>query len=708
MDGTPRRRYPSGRKPVAIDSSTAATLMRRDSMRAGARATIAVKLEFAAGDLAPVPPGAPADNLLLASTETKDLVLTLPMETTPLDYGIGDTIGLVFVGEDGTETAIGNVIDVDPFFEDGSGGILPPAQWIAKLPLPAAARATQTEGKTYINIRYYYGLGGTDSGPLGQSYITDYTAPGGDEGLGPLRFADEVIAEGVTAAVLVSDDGGTTYYLPATVFSYEGHDKAGDTVTGIVNGAEETVDAIAAGTDQITVKFKRDFIETQETAAGATGKLTFSYKISDRAGNVSAPSEPVVLDVLLAGEVTNLEAPLVPQYTKGTPLGESDARAQITVNIPQVAGPLATDKIMVHWGDIEIGPVDVDPAADPMATALVKYAAVLDSWSNDTGGLSDTVQTVDVSYRLLRGNMVAGRPTADTAVEVNLYQGGNVDPDPGTPANEHLVPPTLTSASGETNEIPKGDLDKDAKVTVPYQYTDEDGNDVDVFVADDVLTVIYDGIELAPVDIAAAPTANIDVVLPTATIVARGSGIKALAYTIDRTFASGASNRSLSPPTDVSVKGNDLLPGKGTLPPCNVPKAENPPKPLAIGPCEAKDGGVDFEVPVYENQSVGDKITMTGKVYTRFIATGHATDTVPAPPRDLPTIEIEVAPGQEAAKTIFHYSEHDLMRRDIPGDGLSLHIHATYTVLGKLDDSETVTSAVQLINLDSRGGCPTR
>ncbi|WP_369929680.1 hypothetical protein [Xanthomonas sp. NCPPB 2632] len=674
MDGSITRRFAAVRqRPKAANAITTSAL-----------ATPFVYTEpliFDPAVLAPTPPDGVPDNLLLASTKDAPIKLTLAL---PDNVDFDDTIQLLLNGE-----LVGEPVVITELVDS------------ITIELSAEARASVPEGVVTINYIAVFvsGSGEHEYGPSNQTFIIDYTAPGLPF-LGTLEFEEEVKQNGVTPEVLETDEEGREY-LAASVPSYQGL-APGDVIIGIVNSQEEEVAIIVGDTDtNIELRFMREFIQDV-----GDGKLSFLYKVKDRAGNVSLPSAAVELAVLLKGAIDDLATPIVPAYdddNEADPVGklidEADARADggVEVQIPVNSAILAGDKIFVLWGSAEVGPVTVtNPSDDPVAVIGVPYAAISAEWSDASGG-TDTRSPVEVNYRVVRDGIVAGTPAIPATVEVNLYQAGGVDPEPETPENENFVAPTLTSASDQENQIPPDDFDQDARVSVSFTLTDRTA----AFAVGDIITVIYGGQSLDPYVIDEEPAADIYIVVPAETIGTVGSGNVNLAYRVARELANGGTNTSVSPTTMVMVSGKDELPGGGTLPAGSVPEAvgTDPSKPdrLLLGKLQGKDG-TDFFINAYTNQKVGDKITVRMNLFRSFYATGHEADRQPTYPRDVSKVVTVVDAGN---LVIVHFTEVELMRYDLPTQ--ALHAHFLYTIEGVATPGRPVTSDVLLVDIDPRG-----
>ncbi|MET4674776.1 MULTISPECIES: hypothetical protein [unclassified Luteibacter] len=680
MDGSSNKRYPAVRRQPLPATAVNSTIGLSD---VGTQ-VYTEPLIIDATALAPVPPGGKADNLLLANTKEKAIVVTAPL---PPNADAGDTVQVVL-----NDHAVGQPIDVKDFIDSE----------IMQISISAEDRAKEPEGVVRINyqIDFVSGSGGIEPGPPGQTYITDYTPPGLPF-LGQLVFAEDVMKNGVTPAALRSDDNGAEY-LPALVPSYR--DLApGDRILGLVGTRSEVLDPIDVGNEDIELRFMRSFIEEQPD-----GPMNFSYSVSDRAGNTSQPAAPVRLQVLLNGAIPDLEPPRVPAYDEDTVgpkiIDEEDARADggVIVEIPTNEGILVGDTVMLHWGSQDIGPVLVtSPSSDPVVTIGVPYAALLAEWAATSEG-QDVLATVDVGYDVIRGGVIAGSAQQPAVVEVNLYQAGGADPDPETPENESLEAPTLTSAGGSDNEIPPEDAEKNATITIPWLQAD---GETPVFLIGDIVTPVYGTYDVPSLTIEAEPAEDLTISLPVVLIIAVGSGAIDLYYRIERALADGGSNTSRSPTTVVTVHGADELPGGGSLPPGTMPEAKGTapgqPDRLLIGKVQARDG-TDFVIPAYVNQSATDTVTVDMRVFRSFYGSGHPGDRPPANDRDV--TKSFTGPVSPPMPLVVHFTEVELMRFEYPTQ--ALHAHLTYTVTSASAPDRPVTSELLLVDIDPRGDLP--
>lgn len=287
------------------------------------------------------------------------------------------------------------------------------------------------------------------------------------------------------------------------------------------------------------------------------GPMTFGYRVTDWAGNVSALSELVTVNVFL--RLPDLSAPLVPENDKGL-ITYTDAVDDVGVVIPQYNGLAVGDMLYVVWGGTTIEPYlvpsPVPQPPEPVATIAVPYTTV-----NAVGN-----GTVQVSYWLQR----SGAPRTDsppTSVEVDLTTpgGGDPDPDPTTPEHDNIKAPEVKCGTSPVNTISPADYGQNATATI-FRV----GEDLDVIWAvDDVIQLqwgsINDPAPLPPVTVIAGNQgANIPITVPfTGVIEEAGLGTISVFFTITRLLADGVSVTVKSKVQSVDVVSSGEFPNDG-------------------------------------------------------------------------------------------------------------------------------------------------
>ncbi|KLD74030.1 hypothetical protein Y886_34920, partial [Xanthomonas hyacinthi DSM 19077] len=622
--------------------------------------------------MAPIPVGAVADYLLLAAVRDQDIVLTLPF---PDAGSPGDTIQLLVDGQPaGGEVAIG------AYFPDKD----------IPIPLPATARVT--EGLHALNYKLLYRSGAGndyDLGPAGQQFIVDYTSPAGALPQAP-AFAPDVVADGVTPERLTTDADGNEY-LPGRVHSYFGQ-AAGDTLTGYIDSAVATLPIeVAVGGEGIDVQLRY----TRAALDLATdGRHDFTYDIVDRAGNRSVRSVATPLLVRMHELIPDVLPPRVPAASDGL-LNHADIHDSLgaVVEIPPNALVLPGDVVIVTWGAYEAAPRTVaagDIGNDPLVTIVVPYADVYATWFAASAGADMRVLT-NVSYRIMRGGVLAGEPKAPTAVVVNLSSAGGVAPDPETPENEALYPPTIYSSSGNANFIPIADQQVDGFVEIAWTRV-VDGEKV--FAIGDIVTVLYGTTTLASYTVTAADMTAakpLRLILPVAAIAAEGVGVIKTSYTIERRLAAGGANIAISPPQSVTVEDEADLPGNGELAEGFFPEMNVH---LTLGPAEISNGTAF--VGDYTGRRAGDTI----RFEFRFVEGNfHSPAETPIDARYHSGI-LTLAADDDPVEYLI--AEEFLNYREQPPE--QMHIHGTYHVRRGMGSE--VHSPDSRVLLDCRGAAP--
>ncbi|MDF4003999.1 hypothetical protein P3W33_11415 [Luteibacter sp. PPL552] len=641
-------------------------------------------LTFAAEDLGFRPDPLPVDNLLKVDVKDDDLLVTVPLDPDEMDTG--DLIYLQVDGVDHESDGVAADLDVGT----------------AEVPLKAAWR--QGDGEHTIRyVCYFQANQNTEKGPL-QRFIVDTKAPGSATMAGP-RFT---VDDGFLKPEHLEADGS----LKGMISGYEGL-AAGDriqlTIDGGKVGALQVVDGLPGGDMQIEVTYPADAIAEMND-----GEREFGYRVIDRAGNESLPSNATALMSLLEGYLgSDLAAPIVPSFDDDGIINDADARAPLGVEVV-IPGNVRYNtlpglKLRISWGGTFSQLASVPMTADAFS-AYLGYAAVAALWLYMAGADTDTPVTTEVRYDIVieRSGMdplVVGRSLATTVI-VNLHTAGGVDPDPGTPEHDNLAGPTLTSASGATNAIPLEDYASDATLSAAAM-TDE-STPKPIFRPGDVVTFFHGTTALPeyviPDDYA---DEDIEVVLDADVIDDQGVGDIVDYYTVARTITGGdageSTNVSTSRKTPVRVYGPAELPGGGAPPPEPVWTNQNDRN--TIGPADEKNG-VIFEVPVYKNKKTTDHIFLRIPVYG---VREHGSDEDDQQNevkdrfmlRAIPTLG-ENEPSSVTITSGFIYIGQDPKRT---------HAHVTYKVIRDEDyveggDQETMKGTVSeaiIVKIDSRG-----
>ena len=636
------------------------------------------RLTFAPADLAPPATdiSLPADNLLLFSTEGRDLTLTLPY---PAD----------------SEPEQGDLLDliIDDVIVPGSQVTLDGTANPITITLPAANHAVA--GPHRINYQLTFIAGGnTELGPMDQVFKVDYDAPGADAAVPDFSFE---VTEGLTPERL--DANGD---LPAHVYGYAGldiDDRITVTIDGDANTSPLIVDHIPDDGNPIQVMYPKAMIDALDDAPHL-----FGYYVEDRAGNRSDPSDEVEMISLIKGFITPLDAPLIPEGDDGL-VDDADTRlgGGATVQIPANARLDQKYTAVIHWGSATSAPFSIPAGTqDPVTSLVIPYGTVYDQWFATSAGADQRV-TVNVSYEIFLNGIHAGLSAVKT-VDVNLFLAGGGDPDPETPVHEALLAPTVKSSGGANdNVIPIEDFNLPGTMVIPFLTSATPGPAAAAFVAGDIITVQY-GVAtpfthtVTPGDI----TAAVDIVfaLAVATIQAAGTGTIPVTYTITHTLVGGGTNLSLSPVQLVTVSSSTDLPGGGAT--LAAARWSNSGGKTTVGPEEARTG-VEIEIPGYTNKKEGDLITVSlimGRGFNHV--DGEAAITPPRTASKQHTVGAADAGPTQPSTVTFLYDELMYFQQS----PLTMHAHIDYKVLG-MGTAIEVGSDVLFVRIDCRGDEPT-
>jgi len=652
----------------------------RSRKERGLRGTLdaAIKNPYVeASALADPPPSGPPDNVLWLSVQN-------------------DPVNILWVGFDDAYEG-----DILTFMMDGVE--------FAKLtlgptdtpPYPGALPATSrlVEGTHYLTLRYAGGSGSATSDSVPITF--DYTAPGLDFVLAPLIFdrKDDIEGSGITAAKFRFDVDGNKY-IWAEVASYGGI-AAGDKVHLYCNGKESTGVGVAlVVNNHIEVHISEAFL----IEIGDTPTASFTYKVEDRAGNLSSESLDKIVAVQI-GQIASLVAPTVPAFDNdpvdpaNPPLiDEADARGAsnegFIVVVPWNAELLPADTIMLSLDGEDAGPVPIGANGDDIEI-FFPYAGSQAVWlAGSTGGTADTRVSATVTYTVYRGAVSAGTSPGHPVV-LNLYQKA-IDPDPETPVNEQLEAPVVVSASGKRDEIPTEDFGQDAVVEIDKSTVGTPPPSGDAFEEGDTLNIHYGSQPLFTFTVPALGDVSVPLQIPLAgaVITAQGSGAAVpVWYEVLHPLTDGGSNTNLSPTKEIVVSGTDTQPGGGHLDAGTFMDQD------ANGfiPELYHYTSTRFSIPTYINRDPDDQITLHFELYR---GPNHATGETAYPNHDYDSVAVNagvdtpiIIPVPSTAYNLYGNTE-----------ALSayVHIHAFYTVTKKQGDMTPVTSDQGGVKVDAR------
>ena len=185
--------------------------------------------------------------------------------------------------------------------------------------------------------------------------VIDKTEPGKPE-LSAIHFPVEV-QNGLTAAELAQLGD----QVDAHVAGYTGmakHDLI-RSMWGDVAGPVAVVNEDDMGLNKVVLSFSGDFLR-----AIPPGVQAVKYEVIDRAGNISKPSIPVDILLLLEQLPENYPAPIL-DPSIGDVIEYAEARAGVRIDIPRYPGAQAFDQITLFWGaDKPMLPVQLPPESE--------------------------------------------------------------------------------------------------------------------------------------------------------------------------------------------------------------------------------------------------------------------------------------------------------------------------------------------------------
>ncbi|MBB3228270.1 hypothetical protein FHW69_002905 [Luteibacter sp. Sphag1AF] len=557
--------------------------------RAGNEPLVELLPVFGPEFLAVDPPEGPlGDNLLNSDTATMDIPVAVQLHgsATP-----GDRYNLRV-----------NKVLVDPTYALTPADV---ARGTITLPLPASLRAD--EGTYDLDIQYLPPRAGTPRFGPPTTFIVDKTPPAGELRPGAPGGFDGRLNDGLTQELLTQLGGVIVASLPAYGSGGPGQMAAGDEVTPYVNTIPGTPFVITAAQAGSSPSILMEFTEAQIKAAG-DGPADFYYTVRDRAGWISKPSFPHMIDIYLNASITDLVAPIVPAYTSGLVILEEEARTGVLVTIPAHVKVLAGYSVVVIWNGRRQPAVRVQ-VDNTAFDVVVPYAEIV------LGNGGQDIANFDVIYEVLSSNITIGT-SPPARVRTNLELPGGEDPDTGTPWHDNLHPAVVHGNSGTANVITPEDSLLPAIITIPFDGVDSTA----VFKAGDEIvvrwnmTVIADTKTVTAADVAAG--ADFLLTITSAEIQAAGSDpALPVTYTVRRLVQPPTGyNTSYSPVQLVNVQSLGDVPGGGDPLPFALSLDET--YDLGLGPDYRFvdwfyiPGGIRLELPHYANKAVGDVITV--------------------------------------------------------------------------------------------------
>ncbi|PYB85044.1 hypothetical protein [Pseudomonas soli] len=388
-----------------------------------------------------------------------------------------------------------------------------------------------------------------DKGPARPVRI-DKLPPGGSAGTpAKIKLSDEIESRGY---ILLSDFFSDK--LAATVQGYteqRPYDAIAVTISAGANTSPPQPAKVVSSSDATLVQLPLTAFDTLEDEV----PVTFSYVVTDRAGNVSVASVPHnTLKLLLKDIPVALDKLKVPKFGDEEALPQllldKDARAGVKVIIPAITGIHANDKIVVLWNGqpSDEHTVPFPPSSGDLMEITLLYALT-------SSGPQDGA--VDVGYQLWRAGVQIAETAISNVVNVDLRLPGGPDPDPDIPGHGNLKQPTITgNHSGQDDDLTPKDVEQGAVLTIPW--TDQKGNallaenDALEFVWGDAVDDDNNFVNVFVLDPVSADEASLEAditrnILP-AWLATQPSGQVPMTNTVTRLFNSPPDNNPAFPP----------------------------------------------------------------------------------------------------------------------------------------------------------------
>lgn len=405
------------------------------------------------------------------------------------------------------------------------------------------------------------------------------------------------------------------------------------------------------------------------------GILQTYYIASSRAGYDSARSRTAPVVVYLTESPTGLQAPLVPLADDGL-IDLEDIDAGVVVNIPAFQHFQASDTITVHWGGQTLAAVPVGSGDFPVPIAVLRSLIIAEGSG-----------TVDVYYVITRDSRTFTSPS--TSVEVDITTVGPVDPNPETPENEALLPPTIKGgASGQDNVLTPEDKGLNATATIPF-YSEN-------VAAGQVIKLYWGKAPAASVFVGEYTITAEDITnqaFPAITVPARivdatgNNPSLQVYYTIQASAAADPVNPVLSMPQTVRVRLTGPG-GPGGLTAAVFPDVNSRGWLLLA----AVEKGANVTVSVYEQMKIGDIVTIKWMAYSDTNTATPIMETEYTSPQVTVT-QVEIANGVKFVVP-YNSSIFPILAASASGQGSA---KVVYTVE---QDGDTFTSAEATVKID--------
>ncbi|WP_457362744.1 RCC1 domain-containing protein [Pseudomonas sp. TE3610] len=267
----------------------------------------------------------------------------------------------------------------------------------------------------------------------------DTVEPGHNDVLLPLVAEPAVPADIVNEAYLAANGDQLLARVPAYVET-----RVGDLIQGFwqhelladqdLADAQTVVDQQAIDTGEIVLVFSGQTIRQK-----GNGRARAWYRITDRAGNVSARSDDRLWLVDVQAPPATLRPPRIPQASDGL-ISRADACDTVMVVLDGYTTPAPGDQLLVTFNSSALAPVHA-PGAGGFPVSVEVPWDILRSY-----GETASYRAV-VYWQVQRGAFISP-PSQTLAVEVDLRIAGPANPSP-CPLNGRLPTVTVKGAAGD-------------------------------------------------------------------------------------------------------------------------------------------------------------------------------------------------------------------------------------------------------------------
>lgn len=287
----------------------------------------------------------------------------------------------------------------------------------------------------------------------------DLTAPGRPQ-LGPMKFPVEIDG-GLTSDELTALGD----QLDVEIGSYTGmakHDLV-RTFWGNTEGPSATVTADDMGLKRVIVTYSRAFLESLGQFNGVV-----SYHVTDRAGNTSARSLGVFVQLDLEELPADFPAPIVDPAV-GNLIDYAEAKAGVAVDIPHYPGAAPLDLITLHWGVGQSSPPLPLPEGNENEDIVLSIDVPYETIATQPTG------TVSVTYDVQRSGVKVGSSLSRT-IEVFITL-----PGPDVLAAPIIQGTSITNPNVDDNFIDEDDYELNGRGHITWQAGFEVSDDLGLF-----------------------------------------------------------------------------------------------------------------------------------------------------------------------------------------------------------------------------------